>query len=152
MDHFGRQYRCARVCADRNRDVRRSSIKNAEVQILSGDMVPSPSSHQIIVRLPGVDSSAVSAKIVGDILTIKASRTWTRDLIAEATKEHKKCDCKDIAEEVLGKTDEFVRQLRVPESVAKDKVSVEMRKETDELVISLPDKEPETIEFAVHEV
>ena len=118
------------------------------MKILSGDLVPPPASHEVIVRLPGVDASTVSVEIVGDVLTM----TWTRDLIADETEEHRKCGCKDIAKDVLGKTDEFVRQLRVPESIAKDRVSVEMRKETDELAFALPDKEPETIELTVREV
>uniref|UniRef100_A0A7S2U0B5 SHSP domain-containing protein n=1 Tax=Lotharella oceanica TaxID=641309 RepID=A0A7S2U0B5_9EUKA len=152
VDHFSRQYRCAHVCADRNRDIRRSSIANSRVHIQSDPTSSGVASHQVTIPLPGVDTADINVKIVGDVLSIKASRTWTRDLLPEPKEDHQNCNCKDIAEEVLGKKDEFSTQLRLTESMAKDKVAVELRKETDELVVTVPEKEPKTINLSVREI
>eukprot|EP00469_Lotharella_globosa_P007129 CAMPEP_0167786690 /NCGR_PEP_ID=MMETSP0111_2-20121227/8960_1 /TAXON_ID=91324 /ORGANISM="Lotharella globosa, Strain CCCM811" /LENGTH=238 /DNA_ID=CAMNT_0007678155 /DNA_START=90 /DNA_END=806 /DNA_ORIENTATION=- len=152
LDHFSRQYRCAHVCADRNRDIRRSSIANSKVHIQSDPTSSGVASHQVSVPLPGVDAADIKVQIVGDVLSIKASRTWTRDLIPEPKEDHQKCNCKDIAEEVLGKKDEFSTQFRISNSMAKDKVTVELRKDTDELVVTVPEKEPETINLSVREI
>ncbi|GAB5368960.1 hypothetical protein AAMO2058_001364200 [Amorphochlora amoebiformis] len=151
MEHFNSQYHCAHLCASRNREIRQSSITNAVVSVSSeaqGDIA----SHTVKVVLPKVDVKDVKVTIIGDTLKIQATREWTDDLLPKPEDKTSKCSCRDVAAAFKGKEDKFERQLRLPKSVARDKIRVELSKESGLLTITVPEKEPETLQVAVLEV
>mmetsp|Transcript_8782 Transcript_8782/g.17212 ORF Transcript_8782/g.17212 Transcript_8782/m.17212 type:complete len:248 (-) Transcript_8782:271-1014(-) len=152
VDHMSRQFKCAGLCAERNREVRRSSLVNTGVHVVTETDQSGLSLHRISIDLPKVKPSDIVVKIVGDNLLIRASRTWSEDMLPEMTEKHKKCGCEDIAEGLLGQTDAFSTQLRIPSTVARNRIDVEFRRDTDELVISLPEKEPAILDISVREV
>jgi len=152
LEHFNRQYKCAHLCADRNRMIRESSIADNPMQFVSEPVSNAVARHTVKIQLPGVSPEDVKVNALGDILSIEASRKWTKELLPELDEESKKCNCQDLASTLLGQTDKFSRRLRLPRSVAKDKISVEWNKSENEMVISLPEQEPEVFNVKVVEV
>jgi len=151
LDHMSRQFRCARLCAERNRQVRKSSLSHADVSVMTETSSLGPRMHQVSVKLPMVEPSDVTVKIVGDDLMIHAFRTWRTEMLPEMTEGHQKCGCVDIGADLIGTTDRLSTQLRIPSTCARERIDVEFRRESEELVISLPEKEPATLTISVRE-
>eukprot|EP00467_Chlorarachnion_reptans_P009376 CAMPEP_0114495438 /NCGR_PEP_ID=MMETSP0109-20121206/5213_1 /TAXON_ID=29199 /ORGANISM="Chlorarachnion reptans, Strain CCCM449" /LENGTH=246 /DNA_ID=CAMNT_0001672597 /DNA_START=150 /DNA_END=887 /DNA_ORIENTATION=+ len=153
LEYFNRQYKCAHLCADRNRAIRESSIAKGHVEFIREPVNTNDVAHHTVkVQLPGVDPKDIKVDVVGDILSIEASRQWTKELLPEIDEESEKCNCEDLASTLLGKTDTLSRRLRLPSSVDKDKISVEWNKSETEMLISLPEKEPEVLSIKILEV
>lgn len=149
IGQIGRQFRCAQICANRNRLIRYSHLSNADVTVDSGakdgDDVPC---FQVAVTLPGVTMDNVKVQATGDILTISAERTRTKEQIPDMTEEARSCNCQDVAESYVGKKERFSRQLRLPQSAARDGLHAELSKD-GELVVTIPKLQPETFNIEI---